>query len=221
MTPSKKVIILFGAPGAGKGTQASLLSERLGYHYLETSKILEKEFENPSQPDAAKEKKLWETGVLCSPPFVTDLIQKEINRVFGEDESLLMAGSPRTVYEAERVMPLLKDLYGIENIKVFLIEISPEATIFRNSHRKICSLMRHPIVYSKETEKLKFCPLDGSLLQKREGLDDPKSIAVRLDEYRDRTVPIFGVVEKEGLKIIKINGEKAPADVYDDILKKL
>lgn len=222
MTPSKKqVIILFGAPGAGKGTQASLLSEKLGLFYLETSKILEREFENPTQPDTQKERKLWEAGILCSPPFVTDLIKKEIQKLFDGGESLMLAGSPRTLYEAERVMPFLKELYGEENIKIFLIEVSPEATIFRNSHRKICELMRHPIIYSKETEKLKLCPLDGSKLEKREGLDDPKSIKVRLDEYKNRTVPIFDLIEKSGIKIIKINGEQSVADVYNDINQNL
>ncbi len=155
---NKQVIIIFGAPGAGKGTQAGLLAEKFSIYYLETSKILEKEFNNPSKKvfeidgekfEISKELKLWQTGVLCSPPFVTLLMKEQIKSLFDDGKGLMLAGSPRTIYEAGKVMPYLKELYGKENIKVFLIEISPEQTVFRNSHRKICELMRHPMIYSK------------------------------------------------------------------------
>ncbi|MBM3250683.1 MAG: nucleoside monophosphate kinase [Candidatus Nealsonbacteria bacterium] len=225
---NKRVIILFGPPGAGKGIQAELLSDKLGLYYLETSKILEREFNNPSQKfietegekfEISKEKELWLTGKLCSPLFVVEMVKKNIQQLVKEGKNLLMAGSPRTVYEAEKIIPLLKELYGKENIKVFLIEISPKETIFRNSHRRICELMRHPILYTEETEKLKNCPLDGSKLIRRKGLDDPETIKVRLEEYKNRTVPIFKIFEKEKIEIKKINGEQSVAAVFQAILK--
>ena len=78
--------------------------------------------------------------------------------------------------------------------------------------------MRHPILYSKETEKLKRCPLDGSKLLKRKGLDDPEVIKVRLKEYQERTFPLIEYFEKEGLEVQKINGSPPPADVFKNIL---
>ena len=89
-----------------------------------------------------------------------------------------MTGSPRTLYEGKRIIPLLKKLYGTKNIKIILIKVSAEESIFRNSHRRICELMRHPILYTKETIKLTRCPLDGSKLIRRKGLDDPETIKV-------------------------------------------
>jgi len=233
MKPSKnqKVIILFGPPGAGKGSQAELLSEKLNLYYLETSKIGERRINLAEKGDYLiadgkkyyfeDEKKLWLEGKLWSPPFVTALMEKEIINLFKQGKGLLMAGSPRTVYETERILPLLKKLYGREKIKVFLIEISPEETIFRNSHRRICELMRHPILYNKETEKLKICPLDGSKLIKRKGLDDLETIKIRLGEYKNKTVPIFEIFKKEGVKIKKINGEQSVVAVFQDILNKI
>lgn len=224
----KQVIILFGPPGAGKGTQAELLSDKLGLFYLETAKVLEREFNNPSQKfieiegekfQMSKEKQLWLDGKLCSPPFATKIIKENIQRLAEQGKSLLMAGSPRTVYETEKILPLLEKLYEKENTKVFLIEISPEETIFRNSHRRICELIRHPILYNEDTKNLKICPLDGSKLIKRKGLDDPETIKIRLDEYKNRTVPIFKIFENEGIKVRKINGEQSVADVFKDILK--
>jgi len=225
----KQVVILFGPPGAGKGTQSELLSEKLNLYYLETSKVLEKEFKKPSQKvfnvsgqnfKIADEKKLWLGGKLNSPPFVTELIKKNVKRLAERNESLIMAGSPRTVYETKIIIPLLKKLYK-KNIKVFLIEISPKETIFRNSHRRICELMRHPILWSKETKNLKICPLDGSKLVKRKGLDDPKTIKIRLQEYKNRTVPIFDIFKQHKIKIKKINGEQSVDSVFKDILKSL
>src|SRR3989338_6755592 len=166
----KKVIILFGPPGAGKGTQSELLSEKMGLYLFETSKMLEREFkkaENMSADaperfveiegekfDILNEKEIWKRGELCSPPWVTYLTIKELQRLHDDGDNIILSGSPRTVYEAEREMPLLEELYGKENIKIALIEISAEVTIFRNTHRKICELMRPSILSNNETDLL-------------------------------------------------------------------
>jgi len=228
----KQVVILFGPPGAGKGTQAELLADKLNLYYFETSKILEENFrqaegisneERIIEADGKKynildEKKLWQEGKLCDPPFVVYLVQKKIKELFNEGKNLVIAGSPRTVYETKKIMPLLKDLYRVENIKAILIDISPEETIFRNSHRRICELMRHPIIYNEETKNLKICPLDGSRLIKRKGLDDPETIRIRLKEYKERTYPLLEIMEEEGVKIEKVNGEQTVANVFKEIL---
>lgn len=231
MASKKQILILFGPPGAGKGTQSELLAEKLSLYYFETSKILE---ENFTRADIDKEsfvevegkrygildeKKIWEEGKLCDPPFVTYLVEERIKKLSQEDKNIIIAGSPRTLYEAERLVPFIENLYGKDNIKTVLIEISPEQTIFRNSHRRICELMRHPILYNKETESLEFCPLDGSKLNRREGLDDPETIKVRLKEYKERTFPVFDYFEKQGFSIKKVNGDQSVADVFKDILE--
>ncbi|MDD5750554.1 MAG: nucleoside monophosphate kinase, partial [Candidatus Pacebacteria bacterium] len=178
----KSVVILIGPPGAGKGTQGTLLAEKLNLYYFETSKILELSFQENTEGEFievagqkyyfAQEFDNWKKGILCSPPFVSYLVQEKIRDLFQKDISLLLSGSPRTVFEGEQVMPLLEELYGKENIRIILLDIPPEQTVFRNSNRRICQLMRHPILYNEETKNLENCPLDGSALMKRAGLDD-------------------------------------------------
>ena len=228
---SKKVVIIFGAPGAGKGTQSELLSEKTGYYHLESSKVLERCFKNEDpnkvfvvdgkEYTVAQEVKNWKEGILTSPPFVTALMMEEVRKLKAEDESFIMSGSPRTIYEAEKEMPILAELYGKEHINIILIEISAEITEFRNTHRKVCELMRHSILFNKETEKLKLCPLDGSRLVKRKDLDDPETIKVRLEQYKERTLPLFEYFEKHGYDIQKINGERTVAEVHADIVEIL
>jgi len=240
----KLVIILLGQPGSGKGTQAELLAEKLNFYYFETSKILEEKFGGQTTHQSklgtgqakkggylriegkryliSEEKRLWETGVLCSPPFVTYLVQEKIKKLFKERKNLVLSGSPRTLYEGEKIIPLLKKLYGVENIEVILLEISPEETIKRNSQRRICQLFRHPILATKkEFLNLNYCPLDGSKLLKRKGLDDPETIKVRLKEYKERTLPLVEYFQKEKLKVIKIDGSLAPTEVFQNILKAI
>jgi len=227
----KLVVILMGPPGSGKGTQAELLSEKLNLYYLETSKILEKSFMTTRKKDfivvdrkkyySADEKRLWQTGMLCSPPFVTHLIERKIKELFKDGRNLVLAGSPRTLYEGEKVIPFLRKLYKKENIFVFLLKLSEKESIWRNSHRRICSLMRHPILYTKETKKLTRCPLDGSKLMKRKGLDEPETIKIRFREYKKRTFPLINYFRKQKLRVKKVNGEQPVADVFEDVLKKL
>jgi len=227
----KKVVIVMGSPGAGKGTQAGLLAEKFDLYYLETAKIIEGNVMNARRGDYVKvkgkkyslsqQKKYWQTGILCSPLLVSYWIQKKIKKLFKEEQGIITAGSPRTLPEAKEVIPLLKRLYGSGNIKVIVLDISAKESIWRNSHRRICELMRHPILYNKETIKLKHCPLDGSKLLRRKGLDDPETIKVRLREYRERTLPLLDYFKKENLKVRRINGSPPPAEVFESILKAL
>ena len=226
---NKQVVILFGPPGAGKGTQAELLADKLGYYHLESSKVIEGSLKKESPEKVFEiegesykmgdEKKKWESGLLNSPPFVVFLMTEKMKELAEMQKSVIFSGSPRTIYEAEREIPLLKKLYGKDNIRFILLEITAETTIFRNSHRKICELIRHSILFNKETEQLTLCPLDGSKLIKRKGLDDPEVIKKRLEVFQEQTFPVLERAEKEGLSVSKINGEQTVSDVFKDVLK--
>lgn len=228
---SKQVIILFGQPGAGKGIQAELLSEKLGCYHLESSKVIEQCFKNELPEKVftvdghdyavADEIKNWDAGNLVSPPFVVNLMMEKIKELEKDDKSIIFSGNPRSAYEAEKELPLIKELFGLENIHFILLEISAETTKFRNSHRRICELIRHSILFSEETQKLTLCPLDGSKLVTRKGLDDPKIIENRLVIYKEQTYPAIEVIESQGIKIYKINAETSVAQVHQEILKIL
>ena len=226
-----------GPPGAGKGTQADLLKSNHDFFHFETSKLLEEKFDwaktlsedsperfieaDGKKYDILEEKKIWLKGVLCSPPFVVQLIKEKVKDLRHDGENIIFSGSPRTVYEAEQELPLFIELYGKENITAVYIDIRPEETVQRNTHRRICQTVRHSILWNKETENLTICPLDGSKLLRREGLDDPETIKTRLKEFKERTYPVLDVIGGKGIKVIKINGEQTVSKVFEDICEKI
>jgi len=233
MKPSNKkskVIIVLGPPGSGKATQAELLAETLGFYHFETSEIIEKNFAIAKKGDFVKieskkffisdEKKLRESGKWMSPPLIAFWVKNEIKALSKKGKGIIFSGSPKTLYEVKAITPLLKKLYGISNVILILLKQKPEVSIWRNTHRKICELMRHSILYTKETAKLKRCPLDGSKLIRRED-SRPEVIKAKLNEYKERTLPVVDYLKKQGVKIKEINGEQSVADVFKDILKVL
>ncbi|MBU3918781.1 nucleoside monophosphate kinase [Patescibacteria group bacterium] len=225
----KQIIIILGPPGAGKGTQASLISDKLGLFYVETSKIIEHKVMRAEQGEVEivdgkdynllAEKKLWEEGIICSPLLVAFWINQKIKELAEQGESIIFAGSPRTLPESKDIMPVMTELYGKENIKIVLLELKAEDSIWRNSNRRICELMRHPILFNTETEDITMCPLDGSKLIKREKLDDPEVIKVRLKEYEERTLPIVEYLEGQDYIVQKIDATPAPSIVFNNVLK--
>ena len=225
-----KIIIILGPPGSGKGTQAELLVERFNLFHFETSEIIEKNLAAAKKGDFVKvgnkkyflseEKKLRESGKWMSPSLIAFWVKTKIKELAKEGKGIVFSGSPKTLYEAEEITLLIKRLYGVANVEIILIEQKPEVSIWRNTHRRICQLMRHSILYTEETAKLKKCPFDGSKLIFRED-KNPEVIKSKLKEFQERTLPIIDYFKKQGLKIKRINGEQSVADVFKNILKAL
>ncbi len=225
-----QVLVLFGPPGAGKGTQAELLTQKFYFYNLDTSRVLEEKFKNakPGEKieisgevfDVAEEAQKRHKGVLVSVGFTAFLMNKRIAEIHGLGKSLILSGSPRSVAEAEIEMPALEELYGKENITVLYLDLTPEQTMFRNSNRRICELMRHSILYIPENATLKRCPLDGSRLVRRD-LDTPETIKLRLEEYAQTTLPLKNYYQEKGFNFKTINAGQFVEDVFADILAAL
>lgn len=223
MPQHKQVVILMGPPGAGKGTQAEILVEKYGFFHLESSKVIEGQFNAHDDEEAfdvrgktytyGQVKKQWQEGILVEPEVVSHWMQQEIRQLAEKGTSLVFSGSPRTMLEAEEQVPLHRELYGDEYIHVFNISIPPEDSIYRNSHRRICKDCRNPIPFTPETEGLKICPKCGGPIVKRGKLDDVETIKVRLVEFAERTLPIVEFIRSQGLAVHDIDGTGEISDV--------
>ena len=225
MNYDKKIIILIGPIGSGKDTQADILADKLHLFRLRTSQLLENKFNNVKTDDSdyeqlQKEKALWANGILNTPEWVLSVVREKVKEVASGGQGIIFSGSPRTLFEAEGLMPFLEKLYGREAIRIFSISLNEEESIKRNSKRLICKQNLHPIDPELVEKGITKCPVDGSELITRE-LDKPETIKIRYQEYLNRTAPIMDYFKDRGLKIVDINGEQPIEKVSQDIRENL
>lgn len=222
-----KAVILYGPPGAGKGTQAELLVRTRNFVHFDTGRYLEKELIYSPQPKnknstLARERKLFIEGKLCTPSFVLNLVKRETKKLVALGADIVYSGSPRTLYEAfgtkkvEGLIPSLINLLGRENVYIILIDVPEEVSLHRNTQRKICSVCGLQMLAGFKQERCSFC---YGKLRKRV-LDKPSIIKVRLREYEERTFPIMRELEKRKFtNLFKIDGTPHPFEVNKEIIK--
>ncbi len=218
-----KIFIVFGPPGSGKSTQADILANKFNNIHFNTGAVIEKTISNPKNqkdPEIKKQKELFRAGKLCQPSWVAKIVKKEIEKIHRQKKGIVFSGSPRTMYEAKQIVPLLKKLYKPENIFVFYLDIPDKVSIFRNTHRRICEQCGCVLIYNKETEKLTHCPHCGGKLIERV-LDNKKTIKIRLKAYKKETKPILEYLKKSKIKVFKIDGKPMPDEVSQSILSKI
>ncbi len=221
-----RAVIIYGPPGAGKGTQAELLSKRFGWVNFDTGHYLETLLYSPGwkkNPILKRERQLFDSGKLNTPSWVLKIVSEATKKIGKAGLDIIFSGSPRTLFEAfgdkrqKGLLALLNKIYGKKNIFIFYLDIKPQTSIRRNSSRLICSVCGMPIMGKADLKQCAFC---GGKVKKR-SLDDPEVIKVRLKQFKERTLPILSAARKAGYKVYQINGEPAPLTVHRSILKKL
>lgn len=225
----KTAVIIYGPPGSGKGTQAELLAKKLDLIHFDTGRFIERAVNNPKKhrdPIIQREKELFNSGQLNTPDWVLKIVVQKTKDIAKAGWGLVFSGSPRTVYEAfgndttEGLLKILEKLYGRKNLFIFLLKVKPAVSLSRNSQRLVCSHCDKQMLgfYSKLHKKI--CPLCGAALKKRI-LDKPETIKIRLQQFKERTDPIFTQMKKRGYTIHPIDGEVPPYDVFGQIIKIL
>lgn len=220
----KIVVVLYGPPGAGKGTQAGLLAHKLDIIHFDTGRFLEGIVYDPrrlKRKVVRQQRKYFEGGQLMAPSFVTGEVIREVRRMAAADEGVVLSGSPRTMYEAERTYPVFNRLYGKKNVFIFVLDVPLSHALRRNSARMVCSSCGYLLLTAfYPTKKAKHCPVCGGHFYKR-SLDNPRVIKIRFEEYEDRTSPIFDYAKKKGYRIVHVDGRPAPYKVMERIYARI
>jgi len=217
-----KAIVIYGPPGAGKGTQADLVASYFGFVHFDTGKYVESLIYNsPHRNNSTfkRERKLFESGKLMTPSWVLKMVKSRTVEIAKANLGIVFSGSPRTVGEAKGLLPVLEKLYGRKNIIFFSIQVSEATSLQRNSHRLVCTICESPVLLTKDTSKFNTkskCPFCGGKLFKRT-LDKPRIIKKRIVEYNLRTKPIFDEVKKRGYKVFAVPGKALPFEVFKKI----
>lgn len=204
-----------------------LLAERLRLVRVDMGGLLRERFRSAAPGEIVsiggveysveKQQQKTAEGKLCDSPFVAKVLQDRLADLVAGGKSVVIDGYPRAVDQIQPILPELRSLFG-ERIRLFVLEVSEEESICRNTHRRTCELMGHPILYSEETRSLTMCPLDGSSLVKR-GDDDPEVLLRRLREMGETQIrPVAVFLEQEGVGVQRIDGSGSVAEVFERII---
>ncbi len=224
----KIVVIFYGPPGSGKGTQANLIAQKFNLFHFDTGRFLEDLVHDPArqrEKEIRRERALFDKGILMTPSFVLKEVARKVKQLDKAGWGIVFSGSPRTTYEAMALLPLVGKLYGKKNIFIFLLNIPEGLSISRNTMRLVCSVCGHMVLakYHPLTTPL-HCPICAGPLYKRT-LDKPNIIRVRLKEYRMRTKPILTMLKKEKYRVRELDASPAPHlllnKIYDNLKKRL
>lgn len=214
-------LILLGAPGVGKGTQADLLCERLGTLHLSTGDVFRAAKAAPeSERTPAIERALgfMKRGELVPDDTVIDLVRERV-ACLRDAVGFLLDGFPRTVVQAEALAQLMKT----ENITltgVLDYELPTDEVVKRLSGRRTCAKCRAGFhVITMPPKKEGVCDHCGGELYQRED-DRPESIRVRLDAYQKSTSPLTDYYRKLGL-LIPISATGTPEEIFQRTLTAL
>lgn len=188
------IVVLTGAPGAGKGTQADMLAEKIGLKKLSTGDALRKHVKEGT--DIGKVAgAIMERGELVPDDVLFKILKAELDSV-KVDQIVLLDGYPRNLSQAE-TLETLKDRHPV-NAAIHL-DVDRSALIARLSGRRVCGSCGATYhVSSNPSKKEGVCDKCGSGLVQRKD-DKPESVAVRLDVFEKTTRPILDFYEARGL----------------------
>lgn len=197
-------LILLGAPGAGKGTQAEKICEKLNIPAISTGNILRVAVKDGTEM-GLKAKSYMDAGQLVPDEVVIGIIKDRLN----DDDcknGFILDGFPRTIPQAQALLDS-----GVDIDKVIDIEVPDEAITKRMSGRRVCSKCANS--YHIEYKKPKvdgICDAcGGELIQRKD--DAPQTVLDRLVEYHKMTEPLKGFYENLG-KLKVVEGQEDVAD---------
>lgn len=210
-------IIIFGAPGVGKGTQAKILAVKLGIAHISTGDILREAIKKETDL-GKKAKEIVESGGLVPDEIMAGMI-KDVLLDKRCKNGFILDGFPRTIQQAYILNKILSEL-NFEKTILIKLDAKDEIIISRLSNRLVCSKCGNIIVNTEYTENYS-CPVCKSLNSyiKRKD-DDEEVVRRRLKVYHETTAPVFEFYQDKAT-IIEIDGSQEIDYVTSNILEKM
>jgi len=208
-----KIIVLIGAPGAGKGTQARMLQERKGIPQISTGDIF-REMKNADTPLAREVQETMASGKLISDELTLQIVKSRTER---EDcaGTFLLDGYPRTAVQAEQLEELA-DEQG-KTIQAIEVDIPREELMKRLTGRRSCPVCGEIYnIYSKPPKIEGVCDFHAEAGLTHRADDNEDSVSTRLATYSELTEPLLAYYEKSG-RLQKINGDRELEEIYAEL----
>ena len=208
-------LILIGAPGSGKGSQAVEISKQLGVAHLSTGDMLRAERANGSELGKLAQGYM-DKGELVPDNVIIDMMKTRL-QLSDCKNGYILDGFPRTVVQATAM-----EQAGIDVDRVILLEVPDEIIIDRLGGREVCSSKGCGSTYhikNKMPNKAGICDECGGALIKRPD-DNPQTVKNRLETYHEQTKPVLEHYRQQG-KLLEVNGVGTVDDVRARVLEAL
>ncbi len=203
-------IILLGAPGAGKGTQASKISDAYKLPHISTGDIFRENIKNETQIGLLA-KSFIDKGQLVPDEVTCKIVE---NRIEKDDckNGYMLDGFPRTIAQAEALDKVAKiDL-------VINIDVDHSLLLDRLCGRRVCKDCGESYHISRLGDKTDCARCGGELYQRKD--DNPETVQSRLDVYNAQTAPLIEYYTKKGI-LFNVVGNTTPEDVFEKVSEKL
>lgn len=210
-------IMLFGAPGAGKGTQAKFIIEKYGIPQISTGDILRAAIKEGTAM-GLEAKKYMDEGKLVPDSTIIGIIK---DRLSMDDckNGFILDGFPRTIAQAEALEVLMKEM-GIKLDKVISLNVPDELIVGRVTGRRVCKECGASFHVEFNPPKVEgvcdFC--GGELIQRKD--DTAETVTKRLGEYHAQTAPLFDFYMERGV-LVDLDGTKDIDEITAEIFKIL
>lgn len=208
-----KIIVLIGAPGAGKGTQARLLQERRGIPQISTGDMF-REMKTLDTPLAREVQEIMASGKLISDDVTFKIVRDRTSRNDCEN-GYILDGYPRTAVQAEQLEALAAEQTKV--IQAIEVDVPSEELIRRLTGRRSCPVCGEIYnVYSKPPKAENRCDLhpDAELVHRAD--DNEESVSTRLATYDELTKPLIEYYEKSG-RLTKVDGRGELEVIYAEL----
>ncbi len=213
----KQVVILIGAPGSGKGSQAKLFVEKKGFFHVSTGDLLRAEVEKGS--DFGQEIKSYiDNGALVPDSVILNIVESKVLA----NNKMLFDGFPRNIGQAEALEKIFAQ-HNIEDIFIVKLNVEDQMVIERVINRFQCA--KCGTIYNSKFRATKvegICDICGSSDFKFRQDDKLEVVKSRLEIYYRETTPVLDFYEKNGThEIYSFDGSKDPAVLFVEIFEKL
>lgn len=214
MAQLPKVIYVMGPPGAGKGTQAEMLSQELGYHRFSTGDAF-RAITRQNTPLGKKVKDLIDNGILCPPELTAEVVIDAVKKFVTDGHGLVFDGTPRTVKEAQIVDDFFaKHNYG-RPLAIRLV-VDKETMMERNSKRKFCLDIAGDFPINSDEDRKKCESLGGRVGMRPD--DAPDKFETRWSQFMENTWPVIEKYTKEGI-LHEVDGKKSIEEVHKQVME--
>ena len=213
-----KHLVMLGPPGAGKGTQAKLLAEKMGLPHVSSGDIFRENLRQNTELGQLADRYISK-GELVPDDVTIAMIKERLSRP-DCDDGVILDGFPRTRPQAKALDQILMDLDKGQVDAVPYIKVPDEVLIERLTGRRTCRAEGHVfhLIFNPPEEE-GVCDYDGSELYQRED-DTVETVTRRIRVYHQQTQPLIDYYEQQDV-LIEINGDQAIGAVTEELIEAL